>query len=392
MDTVTVRYKYPRIACLFGALLCIVSASIPAEAAGVIAAYYDGSVPVATIPADRLDYVIYAFVEPDDEDLCAAPTAAQLEIFTGLRKLRAQHPGLHLLLSIGGWGAAPQYSDLALTADSRAAFAHSCIQQYVVQQGFEGIDLDWEFPVHGGLNKSRPQDRDDATALAQELRRQLDTQGQQDHRHYYLTAATPAGTWQQGGAYSVSDSYDLAALAASVDWLNVMTYDMNNVFSPVTGFNTPLHADPRDPTPNPQRKFDNLEGAIQYFESHSVAADKIMLGVAFYGRGFTGVSPAGAGLYSAYKGGYDETAWKDICAKFLTDRDWEQHRSDTAGAPWLYNSKKQVFFSYDDPESMALKADFARQQHLRGVMIWVLGEDDPQDSLLHALTSSGKKQ
>ena len=373
MRAVTLRHKYPSVACIFGALLCIATISTRAEAAGIIAAYYDGNIPVAAIPAARLDYLIYAFAEPDDRDLCAAPTAAQLDIFAGLRKLRAQHPGLHLLLSIGGWGAAPQYSDVALTAASRTGFARSCIQQYVAQQGFEGIDLDWEFPVHGGMNKSRPQDRTDATALVRELRRQLDLLGGKDRRHYYLTVAAPAGTWQQGGAYSVSDSYDLAALVGSVDWLNVMTYDMNNVFSPVSGFNTPLHADPRDPTPQPQRTRDNLEGAVQYFESHGVPAGKIMLGVAFYGRGFTGVSAAGAGLYSKYMGGFEETAWKDVRAQFLTDTGWEKHWSDTAESPWLYNAKQHIFFSYDDPESMALKAGFVSQQHLRGAVIWVLG-------------------
>ena len=369
------------------ALVCCALAPLTAGAAPQIAAYYDGGMPVAAIPAGQLDYLIYAFAEPDDHDLCAAPTPAQLQAFADLRQLRAAHPNLHLLISIGGWGAAPQYSDLALSAESRSAFAQSCIEQYLVQQGFEGIDLDWEFPVRGGMNKSRPDDRDDVTALLQELRRQLDALGQKDGRHYYLTVATPAGTWQQGGAYSVSDSYDLAAIARTVDWLNVMTYDMNNIFSPVSGFNAPLNADPSDPTLEPQRGEDNLTGAVRYFETYGVPADKIMLGVAFYGRGFTGVAAAGDGLYSKYTGGYPETPWKEIRAKLLTDAGWVRHWSATAEAPWLYDADKQLFLSYDDPESMAIKAAFIRDQHLKGAMIWVLGEDDARNSLLDALAS-----
>lgn len=350
-----------------------------------VAAYYDGSSPVSAIPARKLDDLLYAFAEPDDRGLCAPPTPKQLSIFAALRQLRSTHPKLRLLISIGGWGQAPQYSDIALTPASRAAFAASCTRLFVQGQRFDGIDLDWEFPVRGGLNKSRPEDRNDATALARELRRQLDALGTKDHRHYLLTLAVPAGTWQQGGAYAVSDSYDLRTVAATADWLNVMTYDMSNIYSPYTGFNAPLHADPRDPTPEPERSRDNLAGALRYFESEGVPASKIMLGVAFYGRGFSGVAASDAGLYSRYRGGFDETPWKKVRAKFLTGRSWVRHWSASAAAPWLYNAEKRVFFSYDDPESMRIKAAFIAAHHLRGAVIWELGEDDPADSLLDAL-------
>jgi chitinase len=162
---------------------------------------------------------------------------------------------------------------------------------------------------------------------------------------------------------------------------------MNNIFSPVSGFNTPLQADPRDAAPEPQRSSDNLTSAVRYYESHGVPAAKIMLGVAFYGRGFTGVSSRDGGLYSKYTGGYDETPWKTIRSRFLTDADWVRHWSPAAQAPWLYNERQHIFFTYDDPLSLGIKADFARRQDLRGMMIWVLGEDDPGDSLLNALVS-----
>jgi chitinase len=372
---------------LSGVLLGLMALSFRAEATPQIAAYYDGGMPVSQIPAAQINDLIYAFGEPNDAGVCTPPTAAQSGMLAALRELHKQHPGLRLIVSIGGWDAAPQYSDIALTSRSRGRFAASCIQAFLVEQGFDGIDLDWEFPVHGGMNRSRPQDRADATALVREFRRQLDALGRASHRHYLLTVATPAGTWQQGGAYSVSDSYDLAALARSVDWLNVMTYDMNTIFSPLSAFNAPLAADPRDRTPEPQRSRDNLTSAVRYYESQGVPAAKIMLGVAFYGRGFTGVSSQDAGLYSKYTAVYAETPWKTVRAQFLTDPDWVRHWSATAQAPWLYNSRQHIFFSYDDPLSLGIKADFARREQLRGVMIWVLGEDDPGNGLLNALTS-----
>lgn len=370
-----------------GLFLGLMGLSWRAEAMPQIAAYYDGATPVSVIPAAGIDDLIYAFGEPNDAGKCTPPTAAQTGTFAALRQLRHRHPGLQLLVSIGGWDAAPQYSDIALTGRSRSRFAASCIAAFLVAQGFDGIDLDWEFPVHGGTNRSRPEDRSDATALVQEFRRQLDALGRRHHRHYLLTVATPAGTWQQGGPYSVSDSYDLAALARAVDWLNVMTYDMNTIFSPLSGFNTPLAPDPHDLTPQPQRSRDNLTSAVSLYESHGVPAGKIMLGIAFYGRGFVGVSARNDGLYSKYTSIFPETPWKTIESQFLTSSAWVRHWSPTAQVPWLYNASQHTFFSYDDPLSLGIKADFARRQHLRGVMIWVLGEDDPGNCLLNALVS-----
>ncbi len=369
-------------------VLVALAIGAPASAAvPQVAAYYDGGMPVADIPAADLNAIIYSLGEPTRGNVCDSPGAAQLKDLRALRGLRRRHPGLQLLVSIGGWDTAPQYSDIALTAASRAKFARSCIRLFIQQQRVNGIDLDWEFPVRGGLIPSRPQDRADATALVRELREQLDALGRRTHRHYLLTVATPAGTWQEGGAYSVSDSYDLAALVPYVSWLNVMTYDMNTIFSPYSGFNTPMKPDPRDPTPEAQRSWDNLSGAVRYYEAHGVPADKIMLGMAFYGRGFTGVSARYEGRYSRFTGIMAETPWKTIESRMLTDPHWARYWSATAEAPWLYDARRHAFFTYDDPQSLALKGAFVRRAHLRGAMIWVLGEDDAGNSLLHGLLS-----
>lgn len=359
-----------------------------AAAAFVVAAYYNGGVPVEQIPADRLTDIIFAFGEPGEGNVCHDASPRQDAIFAQLREFRNAHPHLHLLISIGGWGAAPQFSDAALTVKSREAFARSCIQSYVVREGFDGIDLDWEFPVRGGVsqNPHRPEDRADATALAQEIRRELDSLGAATHRQYYLTAAVPAGRFENGGAYSASDSYDLAAFAQSLDWVNLMTYDMGTTFSPSSNFNAPMRADPNDPTPAAQRNANNVTGAVAWFEAAGVPASKIVLGVPFYGRGFTGVSSDRAGLYSSYTGGYPEIPWSVVSSHYLQDSHWEKHWSETAQEPWLYDATTHTFFSYDDPRAIAAKAAFVKHAGLRGAMFWLLGQDDPQQSLLRALS------
>jgi chitinase len=371
-------------------LLATPNLALAAASPPVLAAYYCdtcGDAPAPQTLPGTLTEVIYAFAEPGAGNVCHAPDARQRGVFARLRALRTAHPQLRLLVSIGGWAAAPQYSDAALTPASRRAFAATCIRNWVADDGFDGLDVDWEFPVHGGVpqNPHRPQDRADVTALLRELRAQLNTLGRSNHRHYLLTIATPAGRWQYGGAYAPEDSYDLRAVAGIVDWLNVMTYDMNNIFSPVSSFNAPMYPDSHDPTPAVARRWDNVTGAVRYYEQHGVPASKIVLGMAFYGRGFTGVSSAGAGAYSKYTGGYPETPWNVVKSQYLRDPAWVRHWSATAAAPWLYNAQKHIFFSYDDPTSMAVKAAFVKRAHLRGAMFWVFGEDDPQQSLYRTL-------
>ena len=359
----------------------------------VTAAYYDPDVPASRLPVNDLTDIIYAFGEPGAGNICHAPSQGQANTFAPLRALRAAHPGLRLLLSIGGWGNAPEFSDAALTPQSRAAFARTCIDQYIVRNGFDGIDIDWEFPVHGGVlqNPHRPQDRANVTALLAEMRRQLDVLGAANHRHYYLTIAMPTGRWQQGGPYDPSDSYDLGAVARIVDWLNVMTYEMNNTFGPYSNFNTPMYEDPNDPTPERQKRWNNVSASVRYYEMHGVPANKIVLGMAFFGRGFNGVSSKNGGVFSKYTGGFAETPWETVESRFLTDPAWQQHWSNSAQAPWLFNTRTHTFFSYDDPRSMRIKATFVRLQRLRGIMFWVFGQDDAKNSLLHALIQDARK-
>lgn len=379
--------KQTRLVALVLAPVALLLPLAPATAAPPIAAYYDGNTATAHLPINNLSYVIYAFTEPTDTFECAAPTHKQRRQLAALRQLRHDNPHLKVLISIGGWDAAPQFSDIVTHAQSRTLFARSCIERYIIGQKLDGIDLDWEFPVHGGMNKSRPSDRANFTKLARDIRAQLDKLGAANDRHYLLTAAVPAARYEKDGPYVVTDSYNLKALTPVLDWFNVMTYDFGTAFSPVSNFNQPMYANPNDPTPEPQRKWNNVTGAVTFFEAHGVPASKIMLGVGFYGRGFVGVSSQNAGLYSQYDTTFSFSPWRKIRAEYLDSPDWTRHWSDTAQAPWLYNTDKHVLLSYEDPKSMGIKAKFIRDKGLKGAMIWEIGLDDAQHSLLNALAA-----
>ena len=115
------------------------------------------------------------------------------------------------MIAAGGWTGSGRFSDVALTAESRRKFAQSAVDVVIRRSPglFDGIDIDWEYPVGGGLptNAARPEDYDNCTLLLRELRRELDAQGERDGRQYLLTIATIAGP-------SAPRHFDLVKVAA----------------------------------------------------------------------------------------------------------------------------------------------------------------------------------
>jgi chitinase len=57
-----------------------------------------------------------------------------------------------------------------------------------------------------------------------------------------------------------------------------------------------------------------------------------------------------------------------------------------AAAPYLYNPEKQIFVSYDDPQSLALKCKYVLAHKLRGIMFWDY-ESDSTGALLDAVNA-----
>ncbi|MEU7869979.1 glycosyl hydrolase family 18 protein [Dactylosporangium sp. NPDC049140] len=316
--------------------------------------------------ASLLTHVFYAFATIEQGRLTLPPDApAHLEALAAL--------GLKTVLSVGGWGAGG-FSDAALTARSRAAFADECL---ALAAGFDGVDLDWEFPVAGGPAEvtHRPEDRRNCTLLARELRDRLGPDR-------LLTAALPAGRLQSAGPYDPADSYELAELAGRLDFVNLMTYDFGTGFSSVATFNAPLTEVPGDPLDPQLRRWNNVTGAVEYYERLGVPRDKLVLGVPFYGRGFRAAPP---GLFQPQTGAVYAGDYRDIARDLLSDPAWERHRDPVARSPWLYHPGTQTFVSYEDAESIAQRATFAARHGLRGAFTWHLAGDDDEHTLLKAM-------
>jgi chitinase len=172
-----------------------------------------------------------------------------------------------------------------------------------------------------------------------------------------------------------------AELARVLDFINVMTYDYHSGDT-IAHFNSPLRAISGDPVP-----LWNIEASLRGFLAAGVPAARLVVGAPFYGRGYGGVAPANGGLLQR---GTEAAAgeWRSVDYRVLVQRQPEQHGftrhwQPEAQVPWLYNPRTRVFLSYDDPQSIAAKAGYVREQGLGGIMFWELGGDNGE--LLQAI-------
>jgi chitinase len=361
---------------------------------------YDRNFHVANVPADKLTHVNYAFAKISDAGECTLfdkyaavektypgdkEDGSQHGNFRQLQLLKEKHPHLKTLLSVGGWTLSGPFSDAARTAESRAKLAKSCVQ-VMTRYGFDGLDIDWEYPVSGGLesNKTRPEDKQNYTLLLTELRKQLDAQGETDRKRYLLTIAAPAGPANIA-------NFELDKLAPLLDWFNLMAYDFHGGWSARTNFAAPLYVASADPAPDgtPERKY-SVDHAVKAYIAAGVPRTKIVVGMPFYARGWGGVGKANNGLYQAHarelpKGTWEQGVWdyKDLSANYIGK--FKRYWNDEAKAPWLYDADKGVMITYDDPESLRIKAEYVRAEGLGGAMIWELSGDDRGSSLLKAI-------
>ncbi|MEA2621705.1 MAG: chitinase [Chloroflexota bacterium] len=427
------------------AVLCVAGGSVSAASpARVVVGYYansdvyDRDYFPSDIAATKFTHLNYAFGKPTSAGKCAltdpaadytfkvsaarsvngtADTNSQKlrGNFNQLKQLKAANPGLKVLISIGGWTLSRYFSDIASTAAGRQAFARSCISLFlkgnlpmnngaggagVARNVFDGIDIDWEFPVEGGLpgNHYRPADRHNATLLFKEFRKQLDTYGDARGRHFLLTAALPSGDVANG-------RYELAAVGATLDWINVMTYDMHGPWDPTTDFDSPFQRDPADGAGSAAY---TVKGSIAHFRGHGVPASKLVVGVPFYAYQYTGVDSTDNGLYRPFDNAALDGSgnWSTLVNPTYHDlvdiggvvtspssgtpvgqSGFSRHVSTAAAEPWLWNPSMHggTFITYEDRQSIADRVAYVKAQGLHGLMAWEISQDSDDHDLAKAL-------
>lgn len=209
-----------------------------------------------------------------------------------LIKLKEQNPHLKTMISVGGWAWSNRFSDVAASAATREVFANSAVD-FLRKYQFDGIDIDWEYPVSGGLpgNSTRPEDKQNHTLLLQKIREKLDVAGQEDGKHYLLTIAS-------GASPTYVQNNELDKIAEVVDFINIMTYDFNGGWQSISAHNAPLFYDSAAGAAGvPNAQSFNVAAGVQGHLDAGVPANKLVMGLPFYGRGWSACQRSNNGEY-----------------------------------------------------------------------------------------------
>ena len=326
------------------------------------------------IDAHGLSRINYAFANIQDGRMVNgfAADASNLAFLTGLRK---ENPSLTVLVSVGGWLWSTNFSDVSLTAQSRALFIQSALE-FLRRYDLDGLDIDWEYPgLAGSGHPFRAEDGSNFTLLLKELRKQFDRETAKTHRRLYLTIA--AGASNDYLAYT-----EMRQSQKYLDTVNLMAYDYVEPGSdPLTGHHAPLFTDPAD-----TRNY-SADASVRAFEQAGVPARKLLLGLPFYGHVWGEVADVNHGLLQAGKPVPNLYAPYSAITSAMIGHGYVRYWDQTASAPYLYSSEEHRFVSYDDPESIAAKGRYVLKHGLGGVMFWDYA-GDPSGALLGAVNQS----
>jgi chitinase len=296
------------------------------------------------------------------------PSSSFRGYFHQLKELKRRYPHLKILISLEG---APSGFIEGAKPENRHAFVASCIDIFlrghfapgINEPGvFDGIDIDWESPQQN--------EAANFLALVAEFRRQMDAL-RPGLRLSIAVGDTPL----------MLPGSDFAALSRLVDQFGIMNYDYTGPWSPTTGFIAPLYSDPSDP-----RHSNSIRRSIANYHALGVPFRKMLMGVPFYGYGWTAVDTTHDGLFQKGTGIREDKPYHYIRAlsTFST-----VHRDPHSQAPWLFDG--QTFWTYEDPVSIRYKVSYAADHRLAGIMIWELSGDTTDAELLRVAHRSLRK-
>ncbi|MEU7185211.1 glycoside hydrolase family 18 chitinase [Streptomyces sp. NPDC045369] len=289
--------------------------------------------------------------------------------FNQLKKLKAKYPNIKLLWSFGGWTWSGGFPD---AVKNPAAFADSCYQLVNDPRWaglFDGIDLDWEYPNACGLTC----DTSGPAAFAEMMKAMRAKFGKQ------LVTAAITADGSDGGKI---DAADYGGGSQYADWYNVMTYDFFGAWDKTgpTAPHSPLTSYPG----LPKQGF-TTDAALQKLKAKGVPAKKLLIGIGFYGRGWTGVTqdaPGGTATGPApgrYEAGIEDyKILKASCPSTGTVAGTAYAR---CGSNW---------WSYDTPATIVGKMNYAKQQGLGGAFFWEFSGDTADGELMTAIDSGLK--
>jgi chitinase len=250
------------------------------------------------------------------------------------------------------------------------------VMDFLARYDLDGLDVDWEYPgMTGSGHPFRSEDGRNFTLLLKELRKRFDQETLKSHRRLYLSIAAGSG-----------DDYlahtEMKKVQAYVETVNLMAYDyVEPGDEPLTGHHAPLFGNPAD-----TRNYSD-DASVQAFEKAGVPAEKILLGLPFYGHVWGDVADRNHGFLQPGKAVPNAFAPYSVITGTMLKQGFIRYWDPVASAPYLYNSEKHIFVSYEDTESIAAKCRYVLTHKLGGVMFWEYS-GDPSGVLLGAINQS----
>ncbi len=281
--------------------------------------------------------------------------------------------GVKVMASIGGWSMCRHFPEMAADPAKRAKFMEGV--RTLMGLGFDGIDLDWEYPgPYSGMNfTGSDADYANFLTLVREIRQEIGPDK-------LITAAFSADTRKLEG-------FDWSELNKVMDHYNMMTYDFNGGFSDIAGHNAPLYEYPGAEAPD-----FNWDHLAQWMINKGIPTNKINMGFAFYGRGVVTDGPGELNAPTVKRQvtlqpdgpvqtAADYTHWPlDVYDGtpnyFFVEKNksgWTEHWDDNAKVPYL--SKNGFFLSYDNELSTEYKAQYVNDNNLGGGIVWTVMGD-----------------
>jgi chitinase len=350
---------------------------------------------VTDIRASNLTHLNYAYVAISESGQCVSSDpwtdtqysypgdTAYLAVRGNIRQLqlmRGNYPNLKILMTVGGWDYSEKFTDVAQSPESRNRFVRSCVG-FMRQYLFDGIDIDWRYPVSGGATPGQPADRANFTLLMAEFRTQLDQASALDNKPYYLTMLGPA-------IPSLYENIALDLIHPYVDWINLMSFGFQGEWSNLASHHAPLYGSRHDPRGSYVQEYYNVNGAVHAYLDQGVPANKLVVGIGLYAQAWQNVKASDFfGLYQKADGVPSGTRpggilyYRDMLP-LLQNTSYLQFYDLETKVPWMYSEDERIAISYEDEQSVRNKAIYVRENQLGGLMIWQLNFDDNAHSLL----------
>lgn len=309
-------------------------------------------------------HIIIAFASVVD-GIVQPSSQSDLQIYKEVTDLKKANSELKVMLSVVCFSSNGEFAAVVSTPKNRTRFAEEAIK-LIEENSLDGIDIDWEFPAWPtGDDKQR----EHFTLLLRDLRHHFDKVAKKDKFLISVAVAAPEPI--------VDHAYDIPQMAKYVDFVNVMAYDFHSYKSylPLTGANAPLYQLSAE-----KGYFAtlNTNWSSSYWVMRGMPQEKVIVGLPTYGHSFTLMNAANSGwnapaIGNGQLGSDGFVVYSDSC-KFILLEGTEVVFDAENKVPYAF--RNQEWISFDNEQSLAYKAEYAKEKEYGGVMVFSLNSDD----------------